>query len=126
MATHLVFENSSGPLPTDTFGLYDDDQKVGFVQLRHQPHCSSTFPENMKSHVYYEVDEMFQGKGYGNEALRLIKEEAVKIGMKKLWLTAYDSNIPSTAIIVKNGGKPLWDYSNPEGKRLVKYEIDLV
>lgn len=122
---HLQHIETTGPLPTSNFDLYDRDLKVGFCQLRHTSNCAAVFPENMKSHVYYEIDSAFQGKGYGNKILDLVKDEARKIGLSEIYLTAWDTNIPSIKIIIKNGGEYLWDYIDSEGKRLEKYKIIL-
>jgi len=125
MNIRLELVSTEGPLPTSTYDAYDGDVKIGMAQLRHKEAGNPTLPENMRSHVYYEVEPAYQGKGYGTKILELIKNEAKLLGMHELFLTAFDTNIGSNKIIQKNGGEYLWDYINPEGKRLLKYKISL-
>ncbi len=116
---------TSGPLPTISYDAYDGDRKIGEAQLRLKEGGRPSLPENMKSHVYYEVAKEYEGKGYGTQILGLIKEEARKEGMHELLLIAAEKNLASNAIIRKNGGEYLWDYVSPEGERDLKYKLSL-
>ena len=101
---YLKHIEDTGQLPTSTYHLYDDKKKVGLLQIRHKTSVSSEFPKDMGSHIYYEIFESEQGKGYGTKILHLAKEEALRLGMKELFISVEESNPASIKIIEKNGG----------------------
>ena len=47
------------------------------------------------------INRSFQGKGFGKQAMALIKKEAKKLGMKKLRLEVFVKNIPAINLYKK-------------------------
>lgn len=123
---NLVLQNTSGPLPTSTFTLFDKDKDVGFIQIRHQSSHSQDVPTDFASHVYYEIKPEYRNQGYGIKILQLGLEEARKIGLKEIMITCYDDNIASKKIIETNGGVLVDSYTIPtDQKKFLKYIIEM-
>lgn len=121
----LVLKNTIGPLPTYEFELVDEERCVGRLQLRHSPSKSSSFPEGFESHIYYEIDPEYRGKGYGKEILKLGLVEARSRGLSEVILTCTEENVASCKIIEFNGGKLLDSKHSLDGKLVRKYRIIL-
>jgi ribosomal protein S18 acetylase RimI-like enzyme len=51
------------------------------------------------------IDKPFQGQGFGQEAMKLIKQEAKKIGIKKLLLEVESKNFKAINLYVGFGFK---------------------
>lgn len=79
----------------------------------------------MASHIYYEIDPAFRGKGYGKLILKSGLEEARKIGLQELLITCDDENIASKKIIEANGGIFIEKALLPKNKTMLKYSIPL-
>ncbi|MFT5180100.1 MAG: putative acetyltransferase [Candidatus Paceibacteria bacterium] len=84
------------------FGLFGGDIKVGRIQIRKKPTKSDVMPEGFESHIFYEIQEEFKGKGYGTKILELGLKE---IDSDEVILTCRDPDIHSRRIIEKNGGE---------------------
>ena len=114
------------PLPTSTYILLDNEKEVGVLQIRHVPSIAPSLPQDMASHIYYEINEEERGKGYGNQILHLAKEEARKLGLQEIRLTVWDANIPSKKIIEANGGELLQErYIDDKKDTFLLYRIVL-
>ncbi len=124
---HLVSKGLSGKLPTSEFVLMEDDVRVGMIQIRHQPSRSATMPVDFASHIYYEIDPAFRGKGYGKKILELGLAEARNIGLREVIITCDASNVASRKIIEANDGELVSEAIVPEtGKTFLKFAIRFV
>jgi predicted acetyltransferase len=122
----LKLRDKSGNLPTTTFELFDNDVKIGKIQIRYKVSKSETMPEGFESHIYYEIIEEFRGKNYGNEILKLGLEKAKEIGLKELILTVDEENVASRKIIESNGVVFVEKgFIKNEEKSVFKYKINL-
>lgn len=101
--TRLVLQNTSGPLPTSTYKLFDQNGEIGFTQIRHRPSHSQDVPTDFASHIYYEIKPEYRNRGYGKKILELGLKEVRKIGLKEIVITCYDDNTASKKIIGANG-----------------------
>lgn len=121
----LILKEISGPLPTSFFELIQDDKTIGKLQLRHSPSKNVAFPEGFESHIYYEIDPLYQRKGYGTKMLALGLEKARDLGLKEVVLTCLESNNASQKIIERNGGKLMDRRLESGGSVVYKYKIIL-
>lgn len=123
---HLVLKGSVGTIPTVEYDLFDQGNKVGFLQIRHAASHAPGIPAHMASHIYYEIEPAFRKRGYGKLILSLAMEEAKKIGLPELILTCYEENVASRKIIEANGGLLMEEVVLPEtGKKFLKFKIGL-
>jgi predicted acetyltransferase len=110
----LVHRGTSGPLPTSSFDLVNDVGEVlGYAQLRHRPSHSADLPPEAANHIYYEIGEAHRGRGYGKALLRLVLDEARRIGLDRVRLTVDDSNPTSRHIIEGAGGMLIGEFILP-------------
>jgi predicted acetyltransferase len=116
---------TSGPRPTSTYESVIDGKKVGKIQLRHTPGKSEASPEGFESHIYYEIDSEFQGKGFAKEQLKLVLDEARKINLKEVILTVAENNLASQKVVEATGGELLDSKSDTDGLVHRKYKIAL-
>jgi predicted acetyltransferase len=114
---------TEGPLPTSCFDIVNDEEKIGMVQIRHKPGGSASVPEDMRSHLYYEIEEFHRGKGYMKIIFPLIIEEAKKIGLQEFFATVYADNIASKKVIENNGGKLIKQTILEDGRIFFKYRL---
>jgi predicted acetyltransferase len=54
--------------------------------------------------IGYAIAPFARGKGYGKEQLRLVLQEAKKLGLKKVLITANNGNKASIGVALANGG----------------------
>lgn len=121
---YLKHKETLGRLPTSEYELLDGDVVVGKIQIRHNPSHGVGIPENMASHIYYEILPEHRSKGYGKQILTLSLAEAKKIGLKEISITCMEDNIGSKKIIEANGGVLVENAMIPEeGKKMLKYQI---
>jgi predicted acetyltransferase len=126
MNTKLILKDTSGRLPTSTYELFINNIKVGFIQIRHQPSRSESLPENLASHIYYEIFPEFRHKGYGYEILKLGLEKAKEIGLTEVILTVSENNTASIKVIEGNEGVFLLkEFIETENINVLKYKISL-
>ena len=122
---YLKHKETSGCLSTSEYDLFDNNTPVGKIQIRHKPSCSVGIPENMASHMYYEILPQYRLKGYGKKILSLGIEEAKKIGLREVLITCMEDNVGSKKIIEANGGVFVRDFVIPEQGKMLKYQIVL-
>jgi predicted acetyltransferase len=122
----LVHRGTSGRLPTSSFDLVDDaGEVIGFAQLRHRPSCSDDLPTEAGNNIYYEISEASRGRGYGKALLRLVLDEARRIGLDRVRLTVDDSNPTSRHIVEGAGGVLVAEFTRTTGERCRLFEIGL-
>jgi predicted acetyltransferase len=120
----LKHKETYGRLPTSEYQLVDNDCVVGKIQIRHKPSHGVGVPENMASHIYYEILPEYRKKGYGRKILELGLNEAKKIGLSEVYITCMEDNLGSKKIIEANGGVFVEDaIINTQGKKMLKYKI---
>ena len=112
-----------GDFPKFEFDLFDDDRRVGMVQVRQSASAGVGVPEECSSHIYYEINEHERGKGYGKEALKLALVEAQKIGFEMVVVTCDQDNLASKRIIEANSGKYTNSRVCKDGSVLLRYEF---
>jgi predicted acetyltransferase len=67
-------------MPQTIYWLYDGDRPAGMCKLR--PILSEALLKN-GGNIGYAIAPFARGKGYGKEQLRLVLQEAKKLGLKK-------------------------------------------
>jgi predicted acetyltransferase len=123
----LVHRGTSGPLPTSSFDLVDDAGKiVGFAQLRHLPSCNRDLPPEAGSHLFYTIAEPHRGQGHGKVLLRLLLDEARRIGLERVRLTVTDDNPTSRHIIEDAGGVLVGEFTARTGELYRLFEVSLL
>lgn len=88
-------------VPQTTCWFYVDDKPVGFIKIRH--YLNDRLKE-IGGHIGYTIAPEFRGRGYATKMLELALIEAKKLGIVKVRLTCYSSNVASRRVIEKNGG----------------------
>lgn len=90
-------------VPASTFWLMADGVPVGQGNLRHR--LTDALRE-AGGHIGYAVADHHRGKGYGKALLRLLLEEARRMGItEEILVTVYPGNIPSRRVAEANGGQ---------------------
>jgi len=89
-----------------------DDRIVGILDIRHN--LNHDFLTQYGGHIGYAVRPCERKKGYATDMLRMGLTYAKTLGIARIMLGCYTSNLPSVKTIVKNGGvlsetKPLTD-----------------
>lgn len=98
---------------------------VGCLCLRHALEYDDDDPE-FASHIGYSVRPSLQGGGYGREQLRLGLEKAGALGLRRVRLLCRDTNLPSSRVILANGGVLVDSIRGEEsGLRVFRYDIAL-
>lgn len=88
-------------IPSTTYWLVDNGEFIGHINIRHELNDNL---EQIGGHIGYAIRPSARKKGYGTKILELILPKAKELGLKKILLTADESNIASQKIIEKNGG----------------------
>lgn len=88
-------------VPSTTYWLYVDGTPVGFGSVRH---FLTDALRMAGGNIGYGIASQYRGKGYGNEILRLLLNEAQRFGMDKVLLTIHTDNAASIAVALANGG----------------------
>ena len=90
-------------VPASTCWLMAGGVPVGMGNLRH--YLTDALRE-AGGHIGYAVASDQQGKGYGKALLRLMLEEARRMGItEEILVTVYPENIPSRRVAEANGGE---------------------
>lgn len=90
-----------GYVAQSIYWLYDGVNPVGIGKIRHALTDDS---RKNGGNIGYAISSLHRGKGYGGIILKLLLEEAQKIGVNEIILTIDKNNIPSKNICEKNGG----------------------
>lgn len=90
-------------VPAGTYWLMADGVPVGQGNLRHR--LTDALRER-GGHIGYAVADDQRGKGYGKELLRLLLEEARRMGItEEILVTVYPDNAASRRVAEANGGQ---------------------
>lgn len=113
-------------VPQITYWLIDNDEFIGSFALRT---CLNDYLFKYHGgHIGYGITPRYRKKGYATKGLALLIEEAKKINISKLLITAKEENVGSWKAIEKNGGvfenviTLPWNLNGPKYKR---YWIDV-
>ncbi len=102
-----------------------DGKTVGCACLRHSLACDDDEGE-FASHIGYSIRPDERGKGYGREQLRLVLEQARRIGLRRVRIICLDTNRASAAVIRSCGGVPAGSlYGEASGMTVDRYDIEL-
>lgn len=88
-------------VPQSVFWLYVDGKPVGYGKVRHRL-TEKLLAEG--GNVGYAVRSSARGRRYGTLLLKLLIEEAKKLGVEKVLLTIWETNAPSLRVALGNGG----------------------
>ena len=105
------------------FAISKKDAIVGCIELRH------TLNENLATiggHIGYSVCPKDRRKGYATKMLKLVLQEARRLGIEKVLLTCDVDNVASQKTIIQNGG--ILEKENPYiycDEKYYKFWIDI-
>ncbi len=89
-------------VPQTTYWLYVDGSPVGMGKLRR------FLTDALKiagGHIGYAIAPQYRGKGYAKILLKLMLEEAGRIGLSEVLLTIHTDNAASLSVAKANGGR---------------------
>ena len=84
------------------YWLFDKDIPVGIGKIRYE---LTSFSREKGGNIGYAISSKYRGRGYGNEILKLLLQEAKKLKVKEVLLTVEKYNYASKKVIENNGGK---------------------
>jgi predicted acetyltransferase len=90
-----------GHVPQTTYWITDKDGYAGRVMLRHELNEQLL---RKGGNMGYGIIPSKRGRGYATKALALGLNKARELGLKKVLLTCFSTNIGSKKVIEKNGG----------------------
>lgn len=110
--------------------LYEYDilagrMRVGLAQLRITPSKSPELPEGFENHVYYEIYNQYQNRGYATQALMSLIKLAKAHGEKTLTIVVNAKNLASKRVVEKCGGELKEKSNTINGKEVLRYEISI-
>ncbi|RII35492.1 GNAT family N-acetyltransferase [Clostridium chromiireducens] len=113
----------SGIVPSDIYFLVDENSKylIGAIDIRHY---LNEYLSEYGGNIGYGIRPSERQKGYATKMLALALEECKKIGMLKVLITCFKSNVASANTIIKNGGV-LENEVVEDGKIKQRYWIQL-
>ena len=88
-------------VPQNIYWLYIDEKPVGMGKLRHR------LTEKLKEeggHIGYVIAPSYRNCGYGKILLKLLIDEARKLGIECILLTINNNNAASMKVALANGG----------------------
>ena len=88
-------------VPQSTYWLYVDGKPVGFGKIRHR------LTDKLRAdggHIGYAIRPSCRGKGYGSLQLRMLLQEAKRLGIDQALVTIQNGNAPSLRTALGNGG----------------------
>ena len=88
-------------VPQSTYWLYAEGRPVGMGKVRHRL-TDKLLADG--GHIGYAIRPDSRGKGYGKAQLRLLLEEAKKLGIARVLITVQNSNTPSVRTALACGG----------------------
>ena len=89
-------------VPSTRYWLYVEGKPVGFADLRH---FLTPALRQSGGNIGYAIRPTERGKGYGKKLLELLLEEARKMKLEKVLITARPINMASIGVAKANGGK---------------------
>ncbi len=112
-----------GDIPRSFFWLLDETgEAVGIVRMWH--YLNDSLRERT-GHISYYIRRDQRGRGYGREALRQALIALGKLGEKRGLVVADLDNLPSTRVILANGGKLESIGRGGNGKKYGRYWIKI-
>ena len=90
-----------GHVPQTVYWLWRDETPVGVIKLRHRLNDAL---RRHGGHIGYSVRPGERGKGLGTLMLKLVLLEAKKLGLERVLLTCFETNLASRHVIENNGG----------------------
>ena len=90
-----------GYVPGTTYWLVDGDEWIGSGQIRHQ---LTEGLLRLGGHIGYGIRCTKWNQGYGTLQLKLLLDEAFRLGIDKALVTCNKENIGSARVIEKNDG----------------------
>ncbi|HXK37448.1 MAG TPA: GNAT family N-acetyltransferase [Candidatus Paceibacterota bacterium] len=109
---------------TSTFEIYAKGERVGRCMLHHEARSESHLPEGFSGHIFYEIFEPFQGKGYAKAALEKLVVAARHIGLPRVFVVVSDENVPSQKVIEGRGAQLIGATMGSDGRYYRRYAID--
>lgn len=100
-----------------------NNEVVGTIDLRH--YLNKDYFERL-GHIAYYIKPDCRNKGYATMALSIAKRKYFSKYVRKILITCYSDNIPSSKVIEKNGGvleKNIYDELSK--KYISKYIINI-
>jgi len=88
-------------VPQNTYWLYADGKPVGMGKLRHR--LTDKLKES-GGHIGYGIAPLHRNCGYGKILLKLLVDEAKKMGIERVLLTVNNDNMASLRMAAANGG----------------------
>ena len=102
-----------------------DGKIVGFIVFRHKLEYDDDDPD-FASNVGYSIRPSERRKGYAKEQLRLVLQEAKRLGMDHVRIICRDINIGSNRTILANGGKFVDAiYGEESGMTVHRYDVPI-
>jgi len=92
------------------------DRIVGMVRVRHRLNRRLL---DHGGHIGYYIRPSARGKGHGRDALRLALRKLRALGARKALVTVSPDNVPSTRVVLANGGRLRNIVSDPETNAMV-------
>ncbi|SJZ98281.1 GNAT family N-acetyltransferase [Anaerorhabdus furcosa] len=97
----LGIDLAEGYVPDTVFVLVDDEENyVGIFNLRHY---LNEFLINGAGHIGYGISPNYRQKGYATKGLRLVLNEAKKMGIDEAYLSVNKDNQGSIKAQLNNG-----------------------
>ena len=112
-----------GYVPASTWWLVRGGRVIGTANLRY---ALNDHLRSFGGHIGYAVRPGERGKGYGSLQLRLVLDEARRIGLVRVLVACYRDNLASARVIRRCGGVLEGEAVEPKsGKVLQRYWIEL-
>lgn len=93
--------------------IWFEDGFAGTIGLRWQP-GTTDLPPHVLGHAGYSVVPWRRGRGIATAALALLLPEARRRGLAHVELTTDADNLPSQAVILRNGGTLVERFRKPD------------
>lgn len=101
------------------FGIYDNDQMVGFVMLGHNK-------EDQEFWLWrFMIDEKFQNQGLGTQAVKLVLEKFRDMNATEVYLSYEPDNHVADALYRKFGWLPTGKVEEGEIVMLLKFDSEV-
>lgn len=110
-----------GLVPACTMLAWNEGNLVGMVDIRHR---LNAYLLQFGGHIGYSVHPDFRRRGYATKMLALALDECRRLGIGRVLVTCYSSNLASVRTILQNGGV-LENEVYEDGKAVQRYWIGL-